>query len=444
MAGVWCGAGSAEGLNLQAEVGPLVQPLIDEGHIVGCVVGIVRDGQTQVLAYGETTKGSGEAPNGKTVYEIGSASKAFTGVMLADMVNDELVALDDPLKKYTPDNVKVPAKGKPITLEHLATHTSGLPRLSDNMPFKDPQNPYADYTAKMLYEFLGKHELRRAPGEYEYSNYGMGLLGQVLAKRERTTYERLLIKRIAKPLAMQDTCIKLSKDQRQRLAPPYDTALQPVKNWDFPTLAGCGGIRSTADDMLKFVQVGIAEDEAPVTQAMKLAFKKRHTMKDGLAIGLGWHIARDGITWWHNGMTGGYSAWISAVPDRKAAVVVLSNAATGKTTELGEKLTLVACGVKVEPPRTRKEVEVDADVLKPYAGNYAITPQFVLTVSVEDGKLFVQATNRPKFPVFAKSKTEFFYRVVDAQVTFVKDKEGNVTKLILHQNGIDQMAKRTD
>jgi hypothetical protein len=89
-------------------------------------------------------------------------------------------------------------------------------------------------------------------------------------------------------------------------------------------------------------------------------------------------------------------------------------------------------------------VKVAADVLKPYAGRYAITPQFALTVTVEDGKLFVQATNQSKLPVFAKSKTEFFYRVVDAQISFVKDKEGKVDELVLHQNGADMKAKRVD
>jgi CubicO group peptidase (beta-lactamase class C family) len=438
-----CVASHAPALDLHSEIDPLVQPLFEEKEMVGCVVGIVRGGETQVLAYGETEKGSRKSPDGKTIYEIGSASKAFTGVLLADAVNAGAVKLEEPLQSYVPKTLNVPVKeGKPITMEHLATHRSGLPRLPDNMRPKDPRNPYADYTPKQMADFLAKHELRRVPGEYEYSNYGMGLLGHVLAKKQGTTYEKLLIDRIAKPLGMEDTCITLNAEQRKRMAPPYDVSLSPDKNWDLPTLAGAGAIRSTVDDLLKFMQAGLHESDEPMTKAMQLAFEKRHTMDDGLAIGLGWHIARDGITRWHNGMTGGYSSWIAVVPQAKVGAVVLANTATEKTTELGEKLTRVAFGMKVEPPRKRKEIELEPEVLTPYAGYFSLTPEFGLTVSVEDGKLMVQATGQAKFPVFAESKTEFFYRVVDAQITFVPDREGRVNELILHQNGLDMKATR--
>jgi CubicO group peptidase (beta-lactamase class C family) len=435
----------SQALDLRSEIDPLVQPLIDEDELVGCVVGIVRGDETQVLGYGETEKGSKKTPDGKTVYEIGSATKAFTGVLLADAVNAGVVKLEEPLQSYVPKALKVPVKeGKPITMEHLATHTSGLPRLPDNMRPKDPRNPYADYTPKQMAEFLTKHDLRRAPGEYEYSNFGMGLLGHVLSKKQGTTYEKLLIERIAQPLGMKDTCITLNAKQRERLAPPYSGSLSPETNWDLPTLAGAGAIRSTVDDLLKFLQAGLSDDEEPVTKAMRLAFEKRHTMDDGMAIGLGWHIARDGITRWHNGMTGGYASWVSIVPSMNAGVVVLSNTATGKVDQLGELLTRVACGMKVEPPRKRKEIKVDPKVLEAYTGVFAITPQFALTITAEDGKLMVQATGQSKLALFPESKTKFFLRVVDAQISFVPDKDGKVNELILHQNGIDQKAKRTD
>jgi CubicO group peptidase (beta-lactamase class C family) len=220
--------------------------------------------------------------------------------------------------------------------------------------------------------------------------------------------------------------------------------LSPQMNWDIPTLAGAGAIRSTVDDMLKFLQANLAEDDKALTKTLRFARVKRHSMPDGQAIGLGWHLARDGVTWWHNGMTGGYSSWMSVVPQMKVGVVVLSNTATMKTTELGAQLTIVACGVPVKPPVERKEVAVDAKVLESYAGKYKIVPEFVLTVTVEDGKLMVQATGQDRFQVFAESPTEFFYKMVDAQITFEKDKAGKVTQLVLHQNGQDMPGKRQD
>ncbi|MEX0642568.1 MAG: serine hydrolase [Pirellulales bacterium] len=433
------------GLDLKSQIDPLAQPLVDQGKIVGMVIGILRDGETQVLAYGETVKGSGKNPDGRTVYEIGSATKAFTGDLLADAVLAGRMKLDDPAQNYMPKAVTMPeVDGKPITLEHLATHTSGLPRLPDNMKFGDPMNPYADYTGKQLADFLNGHKLRRPPGEYEYSNLGMGLLGMLLARESKKPYEALLIDHITKPIGMTDTNIKLNKSQQERLAPPYDAQLRPKKNWDIPTLAGAGAVRSTADDMLKFLKTNMAEDDKALTKSLQFAREKRHTMKDGGAIGLGWHLHGDGITWWHNGQTGGYSSWMGIVPPIKVGVVVLTNTATDLTTQLGTELTQVACGIPVAPPAKREEFAVDAKVLESYVGNYEIVPEFVLTVTVEYGQLIVQATGQGKLPFYAQSPTKFFCKLVDAQISFKKNKAGKVTQLILHQNGRNMPGKRQE
>jgi serine-type D-Ala-D-Ala carboxypeptidase/endopeptidase len=434
---------SAAGLDLRQEITPLAQPLIDDGQAVGLVVGVFRDGKSQILGFGETEKGSGQKPTGRTVYEIGSATKAMTGVLLADMARRGEVKLDDPLQQYLPEGVKLKLfEDEPITLAHVATHTSGLPRLPENMKPADPTNPYADYTPELMHEFLGEHQLERAPGKYEYSNLAMGMLGYELARLKNQTYEELLLERITKPLGMKDTSITLSPSQRKRLAPPYNAGLKLDKNWDLPTLAGAGGVRSTAADMLVILKANLADDDKPLTQSMKLSHEKRHTADDGLAIGLGWHIARDGITWWHNGMTGGYASWMAFVPQYNAAVVVLSNTASPKITALGEQLTRVACGMKVAPPKQREPVEVALDTLKSYEGTYAITPQFALTVTVEDGKLMVQATGQSKLQVYAESPTEFFYKVVDAQLTFEPGPDGKAKSVTLHQNGADMKAQR--
>jgi CubicO group peptidase (beta-lactamase class C family) len=434
---------AAYGLDLRLKIDPLARPLLEDGIVVGFVVGIFKDRETQVIAYGETTKGSGIAPNGDTVYEIGSISKVFTGVLLANMVQGGSMKLGDPVQQYLPASVQVPvAEGKPITLEHLATHTSGLPSLPDNFAPADASNPYADYTVTQMYAFLSGYKLPRSPGQYEYSNYAMGLLGHVLARHAGTTYEQLLIERIGTPLGMHDTRITLDEKLRQRLATPYNAAMQPAKNWDLPTLPGTGAIRSTRRDLLKFIQANLAGDEQPLTQALRLAQRTRHTMADGLAMGLGWHIARDGTTRWHNGMTGGYHSWLAVVPSRNIGVVVLANTATMRITAFGEQVTRIALGLEVEPPQPHQVVDVAPAVLASYVGSYVLRPEFVLTVTVEDGKLMVQATHQEKFPVFAESRTRFFYKVVDAQITFVRDKDGNVNKLILHQAGRDMEAVR--
>jgi serine-type D-Ala-D-Ala carboxypeptidase/endopeptidase len=429
-----------------ADVERLVVPLVESGSIVGCVVGVIDGDEQEVFGYGEIARGDGQTPDGATVYEIGSVTKAITGTLLADMINRGEVTLETPLAELLPEGVTARQYDDehPLTLLHLATHTSGLPRLPHNMAPKDANNPYADYTLEMMYGFLGDYALHRAPGEYEYSNYGAALLGQLLARRAGKSYEELFVERIATPLEMNDTRIALLADMSARLAPPYDAALSPNHNWDLDAFAGAGALRSTADDMLKLLAAALDEGDSDVSRALRLAGERRHGEDGEIGVGLGWHVASDGVSRWHNGQTGGYSSFVGYIPDRRLAVVVLCNTATQLTTEMGEKVLQTLAGMTVDPPSFRQAVEVDSAVLEKYVGEYKLAPFFAITVTLEDGQLMAQATGQDKFPIFAESETEFFYRVVDAQLTFEVDADGKATKLILHQNGADVPGIRAD
>jgi serine-type D-Ala-D-Ala carboxypeptidase/endopeptidase len=195
--------------------------------------------------------------------------------------------------------------------------------------------------------------------------------------------------------------------------------------------------------MLKFIAANLSDEDTLLARSMRESHKRRYGIPGG-AIGLGWHIHRDNMTRWHNGMTGGYSTWLSVVPEFDVGVVVLANTATEKITELGLQLTSIVCGVTVEPPSRRKTVKGDPAVHGSYIGAYAITPQFVMTVTVEDGQLIVQATGQGKLLLDGISATKFSCRGVDAQISFVRDDDGKFNQLILHQNGIDQVAKRLE
>ena len=162
---------------LKGEIKQLGQPYIDSETVVGMSIGVIKDGKMTTVNLGSTVK-DGDSPNDNTVYEIGSISKVFTGVLLADAVVTKTVKLDQTAQSLLPGEVTMPKwKNREITLLDLATHRSGLPRLSDNMPAANPNNPYADYTSKLAYEFLNKHKLKNEPGQKsEYSNFGMSLL----------------------------------------------------------------------------------------------------------------------------------------------------------------------------------------------------------------------------------------------------------------------------
>jgi serine-type D-Ala-D-Ala carboxypeptidase/endopeptidase len=409
----------------------LVERVDQQKRAVGIVVGVIDPSGRRVLSHGALTGNDKKPPNGDTLFEIGSVTKVFTSLLLADAVQRGEVKLDDPVSEYLPADVKMPERGRAITLRDLATHTSGLPRLPTNIAPKDESNPYADYTVKQMYEFLSSYELPRDAGEtYEYSNFGAGLLGHVLARRAGVEYEQLVRTRITNPLGMKSTGIRLTDALQKRLAPGHDEERKPAKNWDIPTLAGAGALRSSANDLLNFLAAVLRYSTTPVTPAMTSMLATKHaTQVPAMNIALGWHVTTgtDGREIvWHNGGTGGYRSFVGFDPKTREGVVVLTNTFTNEGID--------DIGRRILSPRS--ETTVDEKVLDRYAGTYELAPSFVLVVTREGNQLFAQATGQPKFPLFAANEKEFFYKVVDARITF--ENEG----LVLHQNGAQMPGKR--
>lgn len=311
----------------------LARRALASGKHMGLVIGVLKDGESAAWGYGRRSADDPQPPDGHSVFEIGSVTKAFTGILLARAVEWKKLALDDPARKHLPEGMSLPSRdGKEITLVHLATHTSGLPRLPSNLAPADPANPYADYTVERLAKFLSGHKLRRDPGQkYEYSNLGAGLLGQLLATKEGChTYEQLVRCRVCGPLGLADTRVTLTDSMKSRLVPGHDEKLKRVPNWDVPTLAGAGALRSTADDMLAFLAANVELKPGPLKKAMALSHVARADADGGgTRIGLGWHMTPLPVSKrsmiWHNGGTGGYSSFAGFVPETRTAVVVLSN-----------------------------------------------------------------------------------------------------------------------
>jgi CubicO group peptidase (beta-lactamase class C family) len=243
------------------------------GKNAGMVVGVLRGGERRVAGYLVLDAGR-QPPDEHSICEIGSVTKVFTALVLADMALRGEVALDDPVRKYLPSTVQMPTwRGREITLLHLATHTSSLPRLPGNLSktIKDQANPYANYQVSDLYEFLSGYKLRYPIGSREeYSNLGMGLLGHVLELAADRCYEVLVRERILRPLALNDTTITLNPDQQGRLAPGHTPDGKVTANWDTPALAGCGALRSTAKDTLSFMAASMNPGTSPLSQAARL------------------------------------------------------------------------------------------------------------------------------------------------------------------------------
>jgi len=430
----------------------LVQSIIDERvashRTMGIVVAVLEKGKPPRISSAGVSGIAGLPLSANTLFEIGSISKVFTGALLEEMVSRGEVKLDDPISKYLPKTVRVPSRnGKQITLLDLATQSSGLPRLPGNMKPSNVANPYADYSVAQLYEFLSGYTLTRDVGEkYEYSNLGVGLLGHVLALRAGKSYGELLKERILAPLGMFDTGIELSPAMKARMAQGFDSRGTPVPLWDLPTLAGAGALRSTANDMLRFLAANLDSTSTPLGPVLARGRKPhRDADRPGNSIGLAWHIVNvfgTPVTW-HNGGTGGFRTFIGLNEERHHGVIVLTNSNQSPDDIAFHLLEpKVALEMQQPPSRERKEIPLAPDKLDPYVGVYELAPNFQLTITKEGGSLFGQATGQGKLQLFPESETDFFLRQIDAQLTFVRDVSGKVNGLVLHQGGANLPGRK--
>ncbi|MFK5973649.1 MAG: serine hydrolase [Flavobacteriaceae bacterium] len=547
------------------EVQNNIKARIDNGINTGIVVGILDATGIHYYSYGVKSLKTKEAVDKHSVFEIGSISKTFTGLLLADMVLKKKVYLDDDLQKYLPEGVTAPTRnGATIQLVHMANHTSSLPRMPSNFNPANAANPFADYSEKLLYEFLNTYDLSRDIGsQYEYSNYAMGLLGHILATKNAMTYEDLLSSVITKALHLDHTGITLSPTMKKNLALGHSGG-EEVENWDLTTLAGAGAIRSTAVDMLKYLAANMGKEKSALYPAMQLAHKNSRIEGAEPIVGLGWHtmVFDDLKIVWHNGGTGGYRTFAGFVKGGDKAVVVLSNSnaavddigihilrpasplnkikpsiaiklqnsidqngiETGLKTywnlkknqaeefdfsetqlnQLGYRYlrseevekaiavfklnteaypnssnvydsygeALMKNGDKeqaivnyskslelnpgsqnaieklkelgVDPDGLVKEISINEKVLETYTGKYQLAPNFILSISKDGNQLKAQATGQAEVSVFPKTENVFYYKVVEAQLTFNQNEEGEIESVTLNQGGMELIGKKIE
>ena len=427
----------------------LVKRVDEQKQAVGIVVGVIEPGGRRVVAYGKVASGDSRTVDGDTIFEIGSITKIFTSLLLADMVNRKEVTLDDSAAKYLPENVRVPERnGKSITLLDLATHSSGLPRLPGNLNPKDSRNPYADYSVDDLYRFLSCYTLPRDPGsEVEYSNLGAALLGHLLAYRAGTDYEDLIGRRITQPLGMRDTRITLSASMEDRMATGHNAMLVPVPNWDLATLAGAGALRSSANDMLTFLEAFLLYRETPLARAMNAMLEVRRPVgKTNFEIGLGWSILGESV--WHDGGTGGFCSFAGYDPKERIGVVVLSNAfALPGIVDIGiHVLNPKAPLASPDSPKQSTGIPVDPRLLDHYTGRYQL-PDRVLEIIRTGDRLFAQVTAvngkpfaGPALEMFAEIEYSFFVKVTGGRISFEIGPDGRASSLVMQRTDREPMA----
>jgi CubicO group peptidase (beta-lactamase class C family) len=487
---------------------------------------------------GQFDTGDPRAITPDTQFEIGSVTKVFTALLLAESERAGKVSRNDPAAKYLlPPTDPAQASLAKITLLSLTTHTSGLPRLPANIgpnPDANP-DPYAAYDRAALVAGLRTHGPGAVVGSaVSYSNFGVSVLGEALAAAWGTNYADALREHVLAPLGMKATTVGIAGTPPPvDLAPAHGASGQRVPNWSWQACAPCGGLRSSARDLATFLAACLDGRDTPLRAALDATVQPQRADDDvGGHVALGWMLTDDvdRPIIWHNGATAGSHAFVAFSPKTGAGVAILANVQKGseglgfallggkppqprtavpnatdypgrypfspdftiQITDANGSLFAQATGqprlalrptatdrfavvgVPAEisfergadgkvtalvlhqngmdqraprgepppPPPPPKEIALPVETLREYAGEYPIMPQFALTVTETDGALFVQATGQPKFPVFASARDEFFYRVVDARLSFQRDAAGKVTGLILHQNGGNLPAQK--
>jgi CubicO group peptidase (beta-lactamase class C family) len=342
------------------------------------VIGIVQDGETKILSFGQLTKNQKTKPDGNTIFEIGAVSGVFTTSLMKLEAQKDRFVMENRIQDYFSDDIKVPnykhyvcteiEYNNPMTVEemdreiischpdplradacitfcHLASHTAGFKNNPKGLfswnPIKNAKqkkDPYQGLTKLELYESMKKMELPNPPGvAFRFSNWGVAVLGNLVADIANMPYESLLEKEILTPLALYDTRIELSDEQNDRFVKGHDRKGRATTHWHFQAMAPALGLKSSANDLLKFVQANIYTDNKDLENAFAHIQGAQINLKEKklgrfTQMGYGWFTstlneASNLSVHWINGGTGGYRAFCGFIKDNKTGVVVLSNAA---------------------------------------------------------------------------------------------------------------------
>jgi len=326
--------------DLEVKLTEIIKPLLDGKKNMSMAVGVydVNSETPRMFFFGKVSKEDSSKPNEYTVYEIGSITKTFTTTMLVMLERDGKLKINDPVQNYLPAGVTIHnfSSTAPVKLLHLATQTSGLPRLPSNLftnAKTDQRNPYKNYTEEDLFTFVNNYIPEYEPGQkYIYSNTGMGLLGDLMVRASGKSYEELLHNYLVDSLGMTMTSTKINADMQKNLAKPYNEKGEPALNWDFDAITGAGAIKSNMSDMIKYLAFQMGKTEKlEFKEGLRLMQTRRfETGVQNTAIGMGWHISEtmwDRTVIWHNGGTGGYASFMGFIPETNSGVVVLSNQA---------------------------------------------------------------------------------------------------------------------
>lgn len=409
----------------------------DTGQFMGAVL-VAREGQVLLdKGFGSANLEWKVANDGDTKFRLGSITKQFTAAAILLLQERGKLRLDDPVKTYLPD---APAAWDTMTVRNLLTHSAGIPNLTSFEDFQKTKTLPA--TLDTLIARFRDRPLEFAPGErMKYSNSGYIVLTAVVEKASGQSYTAFVTDNIFKPLGMADTGYDRHATILPRRAAGYSPGPGGVVNADYVDMTvpqGAGALYSTTHDLLKW-QLGLFGGRLLGAESLKAYATP---FKDNYALGVNVATADGSTTIEHGGGIEGFNTWLGYDPDRKLTVVVLANLNGPAAGRLGKSLMTLARGGTVVLNGERQAVTLAPELLRAYEGTYELSPDFAFTVRLDGGKLMAQATGQDAFELFAEKPDFFFFKVVDAQISFTRDASGKIVGAVLHQNGRDGVAKR--
>jgi D-alanyl-D-alanine-carboxypeptidase/D-alanyl-D-alanine-endopeptidase len=400
-----------------------------QGDGVAIIVGLIEPGGARrVVSYGAFEPEQRQL-DGDTLFEIGSLTKVFTALLLAEMVDRGQLALTDPLAIYVDADTKVPQRnGRQITLFDLATHTAGLPMMPGNFPsFAD--SAATRYSSAELNSFLSGYTLPRDIGaERQYSNAGYSLLGYALARRAGSDYERVVQERVIAPLELTSTVFTVTPSLRERFAIGHDASSQPAAPFAFPVFAPAGGLVSSANDLLRFLAVALGHEESPMARALAATLDATWPMATRRAQALGWVVDDELIS--HDGGTLGYASSLAWDRNQRAGVVVLSNSVVS----VGDIARhLLRRDLPLDAPTTthRTEIPLDPALAACYVGRYD-SPGGSFVVAREGDSLTIglpETWGLPTLRLRAETERDFFTVELPIRATFGGQTDGCTQEL---------------
>jgi len=417
-----------------SQVAAQVEPYLKGEVVDGVVVALVDADRTEI--YGFARDGQ-PRPGAETVFDLGGVTQVFTALLLGDAVRRGELTLDAPLAHHVPLGVQVPGD-PPITVGHLATHTSGLPPVPPSLLAKsvDP-DPYAGYTAQAMYDDLARARTAGAPGQqFVFSMFGYALLGHALAHAAHTDWDRLVQARLLGPLGLRHTYTALPAAEAPKLAPGHDPDLRPAPRWGPSAMGPAIAMSSTAADLVAFARANLdAAAGGKGALADVLRDGQEVAVRGGETIrALAWFVDGDGRRW-YNGGTGGHHVFVGFDPDKKQAVIVLADTSISLLDRLGGALFQVLAGDKPDPVRFP-----DAAALAALAGSYQLQGA-PLTVEVKGARLYASLPGDPATRLVPLSATEFWIEDAQAVVAFEMS-AGKAARIHLLLGGQQVTAER--